>query len=144
MGDEEEDGTQPVSAQYVRASRTDTFSGLMLHLRPPLLPSPCLSQISRGRFLSPGSAMLTRALSIQFYDAVLSSDATLSVDTEMDLFFRNTSLVRNPPHKLGSCNFIQCTVHDIKSSTLRTSDSAGTLTLSASRSSAPVVIATPI
>ena len=45
--DEDEDGARLVSRQYVRAaadiSRTDTFSALILHLRPPF----CLLNVFR-------------------------------------------------------------------------------------------------
>lgn len=68
-------------------------------------------------------------LDFKLYDAVLTSDATSSVDPEMEKFL---PLLQE-----------YLTIHDIKS-TLRTSDSAGTLTPSGSRSSAPIAIAAPV
>ncbi|KAF8258930.1 hypothetical protein EI94DRAFT_1834689 [Lactarius quietus] len=69
-------------------------------------------------------------LDYKLYDAVLTSDATSSVDPEMEKFL---PLLKE-----------YLTIHDIKPSTSRTSDSAGTLTPSGSRSSAPVAVTAPI
>lgn len=68
-------------------------------------------------------------LDYKLYDAVLSSDATSPVDPEMEKFL---PLLQE-----------YLTVHDVKPSISRTSESTGSLTLSVSRSSAPVAIAAP-
>jgi hypothetical protein len=68
-------------------------------------------------------------LDYKLYDAVLTSDATSSVDPEMEKFL---PLLQE-----------YLTIHDIKPSTLRTSDSVGSLTPSGSRSTAPAALAAP-
>ncbi|KAI9447352.1 hypothetical protein BJY52DRAFT_1228295 [Lactarius psammicola] len=64
----------------------------------------------------------------KLYDAVLASDATSSLDPEMEKFL---PLLQE-----------YLTIHDIKPSTLRPSDSTGSLTPSGSRS-APIAVAAP-
>ena len=57
VGDEDEDGAWLVNAHFARAAadvpRTDVLSALVLHLRPPLLPFPCL-------FFTDGARQLLR------------------------------------------------------------------------------------
>lgn len=69
-------------------------------------------------------------LDFKLYDAVLTSDATTSVDPEMEKFL---PLLQE-----------YLTIHNIKPSTSRTSDSIRSLTPSGSRSSAPVAVAAPV
>ncbi|KAH9059905.1 hypothetical protein EDB87DRAFT_1684173 [Lactarius vividus] len=67
-------------------------------------------------------------LEFKLYDAILTSDATSAVDPEMEKFL---PLLQE-----------YLTIHDIKPSTSRTSNSAGSLTPSGSRS-APVAVSAP-